>query len=442
MKAHRHYTLDGSTVTDGRRMLKHKKAIIFCATVLLLFLSACAQSNSVSSQNFPIGGLWEVPVEDNGEANWGYASSIANEQHAGYTLARENLEDNSFQDIISGESNQQGEIQVAIREMVEDEEKPVVAVIGATTNEATMRAASLVNFFNVPMLVPSANGDNLLPSNNIWAFRLSAPGFTYANYMFGSVLTKINLIPISGAVIEPSLKIAILYEQNTFGESAAVATARAAMLQEIEIGVYASFSSETIDPDRMVRIMENMAENNVHLAYLITSDPAAARTLVQIFHSRFFKDAMPILVGQAGGFASAEFLESDEAESVYVVRQELVKDQCPTDIESLYEAQAYAAVYLLDQAVKQVEENQPAKQWYEWQAKQTEIAVFREEIRDALKQIRLKVPCLGMVAFDNTGQNKLLNFELVTVKGEQLSILETEDFLNSVRRRAGQLISQ
>jgi hypothetical protein len=78
------------------------------------------------------------------------------------------------------ESAQSDEVQVAVRELVEDEK--VLALVGATSNEATMRAASLVNFFNLPMIVPTAGGDNLLPSNNLWAFRLSAPGSDYASY--------------------------------------------------------------------------------------------------------------------------------------------------------------------------------------------------------------------------------------------------------------------
>lgn len=408
---------------------------------LTLFLSSCVRANNTFNRSFPVGSLWKVPVDEDGEANWEYASSVASEQRTGYALAGQNLENYLLQDVVAGESSQEGDIQVAIRAMVEDEKDPVVAVMGATTNEATMRAASLVNFFNVPMLVPSASGDNLLPSNNIWAFRLSAPGSAYANYMFGSVLTKINLTAIENKDALPPLKIAILYEQTSFGESAAVATARAAMRQEIEIGVYASFSLEAIDTEEMVRVTKDMMDNNVHLAYLITSDPVIARTLIQIFHSRFFGDTMPVLVGQAGGFASAEFLESDDAEGVYVVRQAFVPEQCPTDIESLYEAQTYAAVYLLNQAIQQVEESQPAKKWYQLQKQQIEIAVFREEVRDVLKQMNLKAPCLGMVAFDTAGQNKVLNFELVIVEEEQLAVSTIEDFIKIVKQRAGYSVS-
>jgi hypothetical protein len=56
------------------------------------------------------------------------------------------------------ESAQSDEVQVAVRELVEDDK--VLALVGATSNEATMRAASLVNFFNLPMIIPTAGGDN------------------------------------------------------------------------------------------------------------------------------------------------------------------------------------------------------------------------------------------------------------------------------------------
>ena len=130
-------------------MSNRKYGPVLLLIFLLLFLPACTQSSSISSQDFPIGSLWEVPVDDSGEVDWWYASSVASEQHTGYTLAGENLEDYAFEDVISSEGNQQSDVQVAIRSMVEDDENPVVALIGATTNEVTIRAASLVNFFNV-----------------------------------------------------------------------------------------------------------------------------------------------------------------------------------------------------------------------------------------------------------------------------------------------------
>jgi ABC-type branched-subunit amino acid transport system substrate-binding protein len=359
-------------------------------------------------------------VEENGKANWESASPIAQEQHTGYAQAGETLEDYGYRDIVSSEGNQQDDVQVAVREMVEDRSDPVVAMIGATTNEATMRAASLVNFFNVPMVVPSAVGDNILPSNNLWAFRLSASSSAFASYVFGTLLTKDEFgIETDDTDAQPKLSIGVLYEGNTFGESAAVETALAAQQLGIGIGVYASFPPNTPDPARLNVLMNAIKDEDVHLVYLISNDPAVARVLVQTINKRLEANEKPVLVGQAGGFASQDFLESSDAERVYVVRQKLVTNNCPEELTTLYQGQAYAAVYLLDQAIQEAKADQPVLKWYEvnpLNRNTNEMSDFRENIRDILRQVEGDIPCVGPVEFDNMGQLKQPVFELIMMR--------------------------
>ena len=272
---------------------RNKKSKTITASTLIgllltIALAGCAQSENIFSGKVPLGSIWDVVVDDRGEPNWDSASPIALEQHDGYALARESLENYPYEDVVVSEGNQQDDVQIAIRRMVEDPDNPVMGLIGATTNEGTMRAASLVNFFNVPMIVPSAVGDNILPSNNLWAFRLSAPGSAYADYLFGSLLTKDNFgVDLDDANASPILNIAILYEGNTFGENAAVATARAAIQMGVGIEVYASFPPKTPDPGRLNILLNAVKDSDVHLVYLISSEPDVAITLAQLFHSGF-----------------------------------------------------------------------------------------------------------------------------------------------------------
>lgn len=394
--------------------------VLWIGLLWVPLLTGCAQPEGLFSSRLPLGTLWEVQVEENGKVNWESASPVAQEQYAGYSLAGETLEDYGYRDIVSSEGNMQDDVQVAIREMVEDRGDPVVAVIGATTNEATMRAASLVNFFNVPMVVPSAVGDNIFPSNNLWAFRLSASSSAFASFVFGTLLTKDEFgTEVDNAEVQPKLTVAILYEGNTFGESAAVETARAAKELGIGIGVYANFPPSTPDPARLNVLMNTLKDENVHLVYLISSDPAVARLLVQTINKRLEANEKPVLVGQAGGFASQDFLESSDADRVYVVRQALITNNCPEEITSLYQGQTYAAVYLLDQAIQQARTDQPVLKWYEvnpLNRNTNELADFREDIRDILKQVEGDIPCVGPVEFDNMGQLKQPVFELIMVR--------------------------
>jgi hypothetical protein len=149
---------------------------------------------------------------------------------------------------------------------------------------------------------------------------------------------------------------------------------------------------------------------------------------------------MPVLVGQAGGFASQEFIESPEAEGIYILRQKVVPESCPATIKSVYEAQTYAAVYLLDQAVEQVIEDPAAPKWYDAvlnfvkdpiNEQTNRVTSLRENVRDALKLIDTNLPCIGKVAFENTGQVKNPSFELITVTNGEIQIDPIDLFINA-----------
>jgi hypothetical protein len=210
----------------------------------------------------------------------------------------------------------------------------------------------------------------------------------------------------------------------------------------VGIGVYASFPAATPDSTRLNILLTRVESENVHLVYLISSDPGVAKTLVQLLHSRIPDSVMPVLVGQAGGFASQEFIDSPEAEGVFILRQQVVPENCPVNVKSIYEAQTYAAVYLLDSAVEQAIGNSIPSKWYDTLMgfvknpinEQTDrIVSFREDIRDVLKQTDTNVPCVGVIAFENTGQVKNPAFELITVKNGDTEIGPIDDFINAVK---------
>ncbi len=413
-----------------RKTLMPAPSAIIAISILCTILSGCGTATSISPS---IGVLSDIGSDGS------RPTGIALEQKNGYGAGLK-AADVQFAFEAIDEGAPQSDIQRTFRAMVQNQETPMVALLGGTSNSATSRAAALANFFNVPMLVPTANGDNLFPSNNLWAFRLSAPGAAYANYLFGGILTRqaVDAIMVpSDTALSTELRIGILYEQNTFGESAAVATAEAVMAQSIKIRVYANFKPENADPATLQALAEKVKEAGVQLVYLISSDPALAKNLAQTFRTVFNEYSMPILVGQAGGFAAQDFLGSKEAEGVYVLRQQIDRTDCPDEIQSSYDAQTYAAVYLLDQAVRQANDKLAGTRKRFSLSLQTDstVQLQREAIRDALKQVDLNVPCLGMVAFDNTGQNKLLKLELVHITNGTAEATSTEDFLEALKNR-------
>jgi hypothetical protein len=388
-------------------ILKRILAVLFLV-ILVFALPGCRTVNV----NTVIGILSSV----NAEALPAGILTLGLEQNNGYELAAAG-DGSSLPFTYKPESAQPDEVQVAIREMAEKDK--VLAVLGGTSNEATMRAASLVNFFNLPMIVPTAGGDNLLPSNNLWAFRLSAPGSGYAVFMIDSLLAQQAKRPEEEfRSFTPNYNIAIFYEENTFGESAAVAAAQAAMRQEMKIVAYQSFAANNPDPNRLRTIFEMAKTENAQVISLISSSPDIAIQLVSAFDRVYTSSKKPALVGLAGGFASHEFMNSPQAEGVFTVRQQLNLEGCPIGIDSIYAAQTYGARYILNEAARLVQENMPEVKRLPVLARPDTdpIIDLRERLRDELKLTNMDVPCIGRVAFDNAGQIKDPKFELVFVK--------------------------
>ena len=419
----------------------YKKNGSLVLLTFLMLLSACSRADDTVKPIYPLGSLWEVSLDDEGEADWETASALAKEQHMGFALAN-NTE--IFSEVIFPEGNRQDDVQTAVRKMVEGQAEgpasgasdPVLTMLGATSNEASTRAAALANFFNVPMLIPSASGDNLLPENNLWAFQLSAPNSAYANYILGTVLTKQTLSFGLEDDFLPELPIAILYEQNTYGESAAVTTATAAMQQEFEIVVYEKFDAENPSASRLRSFVNTVSDLDAQVVFIISSNPDIAQALVQTFSDLINPQAMPLIVGISSGFTSEEFLASTQAEKVFVLRQQINAANCPAQTDSLYAAQNYAAIKLLKYAVEEANRSVEDKGKFSLESKE-EIALYREAVRDTLKAADLQLPCFGQVAFDNTGQNKFLNFEIVIVVDTKVQNITPEEFLAIVKQKIG-----
>jgi ABC-type branched-subunit amino acid transport system substrate-binding protein len=424
---------------------KHSsKRLTYLLCLLTLFPISACRPNTLTT-NIPIAGLWNVTVQ-NGQPDWTTASVLAQEEHSGFELANQTT---GFKEFDFSEGNRQDDVQVAVRKMVEgqtDSPKvdPVLALVGATSDEGTARATALSNFFDLPMVVPSASGDNLLPANNLWAFQLSVPNSAYANYILGSVLTSQSLgsgqvstpEPTPGSTTTPTMSIAILYEQNTYGETAAVATATAAMQQGFEIKFYDKFPAENPAPDVLRKQINQVIDQDAQVIFLISSAPTAAQSIVQIFNSLLDPLAMPVLVGMAGGFTSQVFLDSAQSKDVFILRQQMDAADCPTEIQSLYAAQNYAAVQLMSYAVGEAP-NLAADKTKLSLKNSDGLSAYREAVRDALKAANLKLPCLGQVAFDNAGQNKFVNIEIITTSNGTVHTVPADEFITAVEKKLG-----
>ncbi len=418
--------------------MKKNRSVFALGSLLIatiMGLSACSRSTS-TDLSYPIGSIWTVPVLD-GEADWEAASTLAQEQHTGFSLGNEEVDFNAY---TFSEGNRQDDVQTAVRAMVEGQaegaDDPVAAIFGATSNEATTRTAALANFFNLPMIVPSASGDNLLPENNLWAFHLSPSNSSYAEYILGTVLNKQIINADFEEGFEPEVRIAILYEQNTYGETAAVSTATVAMEQAYNIHLYDKFPAANPSASRLRALVNLALDEDVQLVFMISSNPKVALALTQTFTELSDARTRPLLVGIAAGFTSQEFMDSEQAASTYVLRQKIDRIDCPAEIKSLNAAQNYAAVNLLAAAVEEISaKTSSEKKTLALKVPGDAVALYRESLRDALKITNLNLPCLGQVSFDNAGENRSPRFEIVTTEAEQLQIISSQEFVDLVKNK-------
>ena len=365
-------------------------------------------------------------------------SSIGNEQLHGYAAALD-LDGSEVSAIYLDERTADSDLQRQLRDLVEQPSQPLAALLGGTSNSASSHLAALVNFFSVPMVIPSSYGENLFPTGNLWAFRLSPPSSAYAKYLFGSVITKQAIDAIQTKLSDqvntaPELTIAILYEGDTFGEAAAVATAKAAMAQEVRVGLYQRFDPQIQDSATLRDLVIAVQDSNAHLIYLIVSDPAYAGNLVNMVSQVYDNGTHPLIVGQEGAFTTRQFQTSEEANSVTVLGQAIDKNSCPETIRSAYDAKSYAAVALLEIAYKNAEstlaKGNPLTSIL--RIRDHTITEQREALRDAIKAATPILPCVGQVKFDTSGQNTAIVLSLMQAREDGYTQVDATEFLQQV----------
>ncbi|MEA4906749.1 MAG: ABC transporter substrate-binding protein [Anaerolineaceae bacterium] len=225
---------------------------------------------------------------------------IAQEQRNGYELALEEINQQGgpggcqlslvYQpESLAGSPNQ---IQKAVRSLVE--EQNAVAILGATGNPASMYAASLVNYFSIPMLIPSAEGLHILPEDNHWAFRLSASDDAYTRGAFDMVKQELGA----------GQKVVILFEDSTAGHDIAVSAVSAITQAEMELSGYFPYSPEGVELEKLV---EQIQAAQPDVLYLYFSQPDQVRVVLQAF--RDAQAQMPLMtIAHAGGFVSRAIL--------------------------------------------------------------------------------------------------------------------------------------
>jgi branched-chain amino acid transport system substrate-binding protein len=388
----------------------------------LVLISGCKRSSE--EKVCPPILIGVILAEDDG--------GIGQEQKDGYEFALQEINEAggvfdcqielSYKD--EGKGTDIETAQVAVMDLADD---GVVAVLGATSSDATMRAAAIASYFEVPMIIPAEIGDEVTQRGNQWIFRLSAANVTYANVAFDMIKSELGTVA----------NTAILFERTAFGESAAVTAATSAMERGLDVVSYESFSSAAADYSE---IMEHVEASQPAAFYIISSNSSQAQSLLNAIEDQNLDGS--ILVGQGSGFANRDFLYTgnnnlkDDTENIMLALP-WSKDMPWHGIEKFcFEFEAYAgypavshnvetyvALHLLVEALEEVVQNNE-EGWMDELEGEEFILGFREVLAQALKNIRgsKNETVMGPVEFDATGQSSQGAILVQVIEGELYTV--------------------
>lgn len=402
--------------------------------LLVFILPACASGKSASSQQclpIRIGVVLADESQENGrEQKQGYEMALAEINQAGgvqgcpVELIYKN----------EGEQSDAETAQVAVLQLADEN---VLAILGGTTNDATLRAAAIANYFKVPLLIPINTSDEITQRGNQWVFRLSASNASEANTAFEMVRSELGV----GATV------VILYENTSYGESTAVVAAEAAMAQELDVNGYFSFSSQSSDFSALANQVDELGPEVI---YIISDEQEQASALFRSLEEQ--RVSANLVIGHGSGFTERSFLY-DAAGSINNNLDQLILvtnwaedltwhgiDKFVYDFKSFSQetgqndfqpvvrnVEAYSALHLMANALDQLQLMVPKGKQVEG-LEGDQLKSYREQLALALRGLNADQgeTLFGPTTFDSSGQNKqttilvqILEERLVTVYPSQ-----------------------
>lgn len=193
--------------------------------------------------------------------------------------------------------------QRVVRELIKDE--LVHVVIGASGSSTTIAAASVSEVFETPFIVPTASSDFVTERGFKWIFRINATASQYAAEALDFIFDY------SGVYVN----IAVIYEETTFGESAAVSFAEDALQRGFTLDYYKGYDSGTftdhggvmrelaqIDPDIIVFAINNTTHA---VNFMLAADQLEVNP--------------DIFIGMAGSYINPSFVERAGMHADYII---------------------------------------------------------------------------------------------------------------------------
>ena len=297
----------------------------------------------------------------------------------------------------------------AVTDLIEVENIPVI--LGAYSSEATLSASAIADDARVPFIIPSASNNLLTSMGNEWVFRINSPSLDYVEAAFAYLSTY--------AEIYKTPRLAIVFENTAFGESAAVAASAKAEENGISVVTFTRLNPSTaIDPltlEDYRSTMQTVKDTNPDFILFAISGIDDSVGLLQQCKELDINPAA--YIGTAGAFINASFPARAGEYGEYVLAttqwspdaawQDSQGRQADYFIEEFTNRfgegpgsrsmQTYTTLQVVRHAIELAHQNGPL----DW----SDIPATRLKIRDALNKLYLEETLFGPVDFDIEGQN-------------------------------------
>src|SRR5215469_15044631 len=230
----------------------------------------------------------------------------------------------------------------------------VSILIGSFSSESTKAIIPAVIERQVPLIIPSANADNVMDSKSPWVFRTCAGAADYAN-------TTIAFLKANG---DPKT-MAIVYENTNFGQAGMKAMTAAASAAGIKLVAVESYEAKSPDIDLNPRYYTSAGTGFATVEF--PTPKGAGKNAEYTFSVSQWLPTVP-------------WTGSKEFDAEYFKRY----NSHPTH-HGMF---AYAALYVAAHAINDAKSMDSAR------------------IRDAIKNLNLSMTPFGPIKFDANGQNR------------------------------------
>jgi ABC-type branched-subunit amino acid transport system substrate-binding protein len=392
--------------------------------LLLPLLSACRKVEQITCPDLKIGIILAE------------GSAEGNEQRDGYEIAISVINQNGgvngcpVEAIFMNEGRPQDRVstQIAVLELAE---QGVIAIAGASSDEATMRAAGVVTPLEIPMVVSREVNEKIIQEGNPLVFQLSPPNTELAQTAIEMLASQLRSLG----------KVAIFYEQNEFGESAAAAAGQFALDNNLKIVNYQGFSPDSPDT---TALYEAITISLPEALLLISSQPEQALDLWLKVGKRL--PGLKFVIGNGYGFIGSGFLYdrtgslAEDIETLIIsatwnddltcqgiaeYKQEYQNYRRQNDTSgssaiTIRDVQAFASIDLIGHILNQVSDQNDLPR---------DVSELRLMLAEGLRELTDEQPyssLIGDIAFGADGQNIINGILIQAIEGQLQTVYPQE----------------